>query len=195
MSFIELLGFLTGVINVWLLARQILWNWPVGIANNLLYFAVFVHSGLYGDAGLQLIYAALGFYGWWQWSHPASGSETLRVTRTSCSTWMWLIPTTAFATVALAFFLARFTDSTVPRWDGLTTALSLAATYGQTKKLLKSWWIWILADVIYIPLYIYKGLWLTSALYTIFMILCVVGLRAWRRALADSSSPPTAAIG
>lgn len=192
MSLTELLGFLTGVINVWLLARQILWNWPVGIANNLLYFAVFLHSGLYGDAGLQLIYAALGVYGWWHWSHPAPGSAILAVTRTARSTWMWLVPATALAAVALSFFLARFTDSTVPRWDALTTALSLAATYGQTKKLLESWWTWILADIIYVPLYIYKGLWLTSGLYAIFMILCVVGLRAWWKALRESSE--TAAL-
>lgn len=184
MSLTEVLGFLTGVVNVWLLARQVLWNWPIGIANNLLYLVVFVRSGLYGDAGLQLIYAAMGAYGWWTWSHPAPGRGDLRVTRTSRATWTWLMPATAAAAIALAFFLRRFTDSTVPNWDALTTALSLAATYGQTKKLLESWWIWILVDVIYIPLYIYKGLWLTSALYAIFMILCVVGLRAWQKALA-----------
>jgi nicotinamide mononucleotide transporter len=182
-SLTELLGFLTGVVNVWLLARQVVWNWPVGIANNLLYLAVFLHSGLYGDAGLQLIYAALGIYGWWHWSHPAHGTTALPVTRTPPSTWMWLIPATAIGAVFLSIFLARFTDSTVPRWDALTTALSLAATYGQTKKLLESWWIWILADTVYIPLYIYKSLWLTSALYAIFMVLCVVGLRAWWKAL------------
>ena len=187
MSLTELLGFLTGVANVWLLARQVLWNWPVGIANNLLYFAVFVHSGLYGDAGLQLVYATLGVYGWWTWSHPASestaGRVSLAVTRTSRATWARLIPATAGAAIGLYFFLKRFTDSTVPQWDGLTTALSLAATYGQTKKLLESWWIWIAADLIYIPLYIYKDLRLTSALYAIFMILCVVGLREWWKAL------------
>jgi nicotinamide mononucleotide transporter len=186
-SFTELLGFLTGVVNVWLLARQVLWNWPVGIANNLLYLAVFVHSGLYGDAGLQLMYAALGVYGWWTWSHPAPGRPALSVTRTTRATWTWMIPSTAVAAVALSFFLRRFTDSTVPNWDGLTTALSLAATYGQTKKLLESWWIWILADLIYIPLYIYKDLRLTSALYAIFMILCVVGLRSWQQALGEAT--------
>ncbi len=189
MSLTELLGFLTGVVNVWLLARQILWNWPVGMANNLLYFAVFLHSGLYGDAGLQLIYAGLGVYGWWHWSHPAPGRTTLSVARMSPMTWIWLIPATALATFVLAMFLVRFTDSTVPRWDALTTALSLAATYGQTKKLLESWWIWILADLIYVPLYIYKGLWLTSGLYVIFMILCIVGLRAWWRALVTREVP------
>jgi len=182
-SFTELLGFLTGVINVWLLARQVLWNWPVGIANNLLYFVVFLHAGLYGDAGLQLVYATLGVYGWWRWSHPASGGFALTVTRTSRATWTWLVPATALAAFGLSFFLRRFTDSTVPNWDALTTALSLAATYGQARKLLESWWIWILADVIYIPLYIYKGLRLTAVLYAIFMLLCFVGLRAWWKAL------------
>jgi nicotinamide mononucleotide transporter len=190
-SFTELLGFLTGVVNVWLLARQVLWNWPVGIANNLLYFAVFVHSGLYGDAGLQLVYATLGVYGWWTWSHPKLGAPELAVTRTSPATWAWLIPTTALAAIGLFFFLKRFTDSTVPQWDAPTTALSLAATYGQTRKLLESWWIWIAADLIYIPLYIYKDLRLTSALYAIFMVLCVVGLREWWKAL-QSFQPRTA---
>ena len=83
----------------------------------------------------------------------------------------------------MRWFLARFTDSTVPGWDGLTTALSLAATYGQARKLLESWWLWILADLVYIPLYIYKGLVLTSVLYFVFLLLCVFGLREWTRNL------------
>jgi nicotinamide mononucleotide transporter len=67
----------------------------------------------------------------------------------------------------------------VPAWHATTTALSLAATYGQCKKLLESWWIWILADLIYIPLYVYKGLRLTSLLYAVFLLLCIFGLRSW----------------
>jgi nicotinamide mononucleotide transporter len=151
----ELLGVLTVIVNVWLLARQVIWNWPVGIVSNLLYLAVFLHSGLYGDAGLQIVYATFGVYGWWIWSHPKLGQTELVVTRTSRTTWAWLIPSTALAAVGLSFFLRRFTDSTVPNWDALTTALSLAATFGQTRKLLESWWIWIAADLIYIPLSTY----------------------------------------
>src|SRR5678816_696828 len=97
-SAVEILGFLTGVVNVWLLARQNIWNWPVGLANNGLYVAVFVAAGLYGDAGLQLVYIALGIYGWWAWAHPGARPE-LTVTRTPPKTWMWLTP----ATVAAAF--------------------------------------------------------------------------------------------
>jgi nicotinamide mononucleotide transporter len=189
----EALGFVTGALCVWLLARQIIWNWPIGIANNALYLIVFLRSGLYGDAGLQVVYMILGAYGWWTWLRVTPGRAELAITRTSHQTWAWLIPTTGAAAIALAFFLARFTDSTVPGWDGFTTALSLAAIYGQSRKYVESWWIWIAADVIYIPLYIYKNLRLTSVLYLVFLTLCVIGLREWRRALAMHDVEPTAA--
>ena len=177
---IEIFGFVTGVVNVWLLARQNIWNWPVGIANNLAYLILFATSGLYGDSGLQFVYIVLGIYGWWLWLHR-TGGDTLRVSRTSSKVWLQLVVATLAAGLILRWFLARFTDSTVPSWDATTTALSLAATYGQCKKLLECWWIWILADLIYIPLYIYKGLRLTSVLYAVFLLLCIFGLRSWLR--------------
>jgi nicotinamide mononucleotide transporter len=96
---------------------------------------------------------------------------------------MWILPSIGVAALLLARFLATYTDSTVPRWDGLTTSISLAATYGQCKKLVESWWLWIVADLIYIPLYLYKSLWLTSILYGVFLVLCIVGLRSWMGAL------------
>ena len=184
----ELLGSLTGILCVWLLVRQNIWNWPIGLANNALYVAVFLSAGLYGDAGLQLVYIALGVYGWWIWSHPGARNE-LQVTRTPRKTWIWLTPVTLAAAIGLAFFLRRFTDSTVPVWDGFTTALSLAAIYGQTKKYLESWWIWIAVDIIYVPLYLYKHLRLTSGLYFVFLLLCVMGLRKWSRALRTQREP------
>jgi nicotinamide mononucleotide transporter len=182
---IEAFGFITGVINVWLLARQNIWNWPVGLANNAAYLILFATTGLYGDAGLQIVYIALSIYGWWNWARRGSAAR-LPVMRTPTRVWNVLAPLTIISFVVLRWFLARYTDSTVPVWDGLTTALSLAAIYGQSRKFLESWWIWILADLIYIPLYIYKGLWLTSVLYLVFLLLCIFGLRQWMRELTTS---------
>ena len=185
---IEIFGFVTGAVNVWLLARQNIWNWPIGIANNLAYLLLFAKSGLYGDAGLQLVYISLAIYGWRIWLRRSAGPR-LSVSRATPVVWTYLTPATLVAVLVLRWFLSCFTDSTVPGWDGVTTALSLAATYGQCRKLLESWWIWILADLVYIPLYIHKGLVLTSVLYFVFLLLCIFGLREWTRELREETRP------
>ena len=97
--------------------------------------------------------------------------------------WVGLAVAGAVGLAALWLFLDQATSSTVPLADALTTVLSLLATYGNARKLVESWWIWIAADLIYIPLYGYKGLWLTSTLYVGFLCLCIAGLRAWQRDL------------
>lgn len=185
MTWAEVLGFLTGVLNVWLLVRQNVANWAVGIVNVLLLLAVFWAYGLYADASLQVLYVVLGLLGWWQWLYGGQRRTRLEVSRTSSAEWSGLAVAGALATVAIWLVLGRFTDSTVPLADAVTTTLSLAATYLQTRKKLESWWVWIVADVIYVPLYLYKGLWLTGALYVVFMGLCVAGLLAWRAALRE----------
>src|SRR5580658_1146910 len=108
---IEIFGFVTGVVNVWLLAWQNIWNWPIGIANNLAYLLLFAKSGLYGDAGLQLVYIALAIYGWSIWLRPGTGLH-LAVRRATANVWMYLAPATLLAVLILRWFLSRFTDST-----------------------------------------------------------------------------------
>ncbi|MFD7018179.1 nicotinamide riboside transporter PnuC [Streptomyces sp. NPDC059928] len=184
LTWTEILGFATGALCVWLVARQHIANWPVGLANNVFFIVLFLQAGLYADAGLQVVFIALAVYGWWTWAHGGGpGPGTLAVRRTTRTEWLWLLAAGAVGTVALTFLLGAATDSTVPFWDALTTALSLTATYGQCKKLVESWWLWIAADVVYIPLYAYKELYLTSLLYAGFLALCLIGLRGWRREL------------
>jgi nicotinamide mononucleotide transporter len=95
-------------------------------------------------------------------------------------------------TYALTLLLSGATDSTVPFWDALTTSLSLMATYGQCRKRVESWWLWIAADLVYIPLYAYKELYLTSLLYVGFLTLCLIGLRGWSRDLTPERRPAEA---
>ncbi|MDT0377407.1 nicotinamide riboside transporter PnuC [Streptomyces sp. DSM 42041] len=198
-SWVEVLGFGSGALCVWLVARQHIANWPIGIANNLFFILLFAGAGLYADAGLQVVYIALALYGWWAWLRggPEAAAGRLPVSRTDARTWWVLAPATLAVTALLTLWLARSTDSTVPFWDALTTALSLAATYGQCRKKLESWYLWIAADVVYVPLYAYKGLHLTALLYVGFMILCVVGLRSWRAewTAARTGPAPAAPLG
>ncbi|WP_424214482.1 nicotinamide riboside transporter PnuC [Streptomyces sp. BI20] len=193
MSWTEVLGFATGALCVWLVARQHVANWPIGIANNVFFIVLFAQAGLYADAGLQFVFIALAAYGWWSWTHgggpgrPADG-RSLPVRRTTRAEWLGLAAAGAVGTLALTLLLARATDSTVPFWDALTTVLSLCATYGQCRKLVESWWLWIAVDLVYIPLYAHKGLYLTAVLYLGFLSLCAIGLRDWRRSLTDAGA-------
>ncbi|MEV4312176.1 nicotinamide riboside transporter PnuC [Actinocrispum sp. NPDC049592] len=183
LSWGEIAGFVTGALCVWLVARQNVWNWPIGILNNVFFLVLFVSTGLYADGVLQVVYIALAAYGWWAWLRGGSAHSQLSVSRTSVFQWWVLLGLGVAGTASLTWVLVRFTDSTVPVADAVTTVLSLLATWGQTRKKLESWWLWIAADVIYIPLYAYKGLWLTGVLYFGFLCLCVVGLFGWRTSL------------
>ncbi len=189
-SWAELFGDATGVACVWMTARKHVSNWPVGLLNNAFFFLLFWWSKLYGDAVLQLVFAALGAYGWWAWARPGEAERPVR--RATAIEWLVLLPLTAVATVGAAAWLARHTDSPVPRWDATVLCLSLAATYGQARKQLESWWLWIAVDVLSVPLYLVRRLYPTAALYAVFLALCVVGLRAWSRELSGARRSPDA---
>lgn len=177
----ELLGFVTGAACVWLIVKENIWNWPIGIANNLFYIFLFFRAGLFADVGLQGFYITIGLYGWWNWLHGGRGDSDLPISRTGAVEGLLLVTGTGLLTACLAFLLIRFTPSTVPWWDGLTTALSITAQWMMAKKKLEHWLFWIVTDALSIGLFIYKHLYLTAGLYFIFGIMCALGLRQWMR--------------
>ena len=186
MTWIEILGFVTGAASVILAVRESAWNWLVGIANNVFFFLLFWHSKLYADALLQVVYAVISVYGWWNWVRGGTGHSKLPISNTRKGTALWLSVLTVLATGIMTYLLSRFSDSKVPFWDGLTTALSLTAQFMLSRKLLENWWVWMTADIIYILLYCYKALYLTGILYAIFFALCIAGYRGWLTTLRSS---------
>ena len=189
-SWAEVLGDVSGVACVLLVARELIWNWPLGLANNVFWCLLFFRAKLYEDATLQVVFFALGVYGWQLWIRGERGrASTLPVRRTTAREWQWLALATVAATAVLAALLAHHTDSPVPLWDASVMTLSLAATYGQAHKLLESWWLWIAVDVISVPLYLVRQLYPTAFVYVLFGALCVVGLRGWRQSLRAAGAP------
>jgi len=176
----EILGDLAGAACVALVARQHILNWPLGLLNNVFWAWLFFRAKLYGDSSLQGFFFVLGVYGWYRWVQKGDRGETLPVRRTRPHEWKWLAVAVIVSTALLSVFLSHATDSPAPLADASVLTLSLAATWGQAEKLLESWWLWILVDVISVPLYVSRALYPTAALYVVFGALCVVGLRAWR---------------
>jgi len=178
----ELAGFVSGALCVWLLIKQNIWNWPVGITNNIFYIVIFLKSGLYADMGVQFVYIAVAIYGWWNWLHGGLDHSELKVARASVAGLLGYLALAAAGTGVLYWILRRFTNSTVPLADGLTSALFLTAQYMMSRKLIENWWFWILGDGLVIGLYIYKHLYLTSVLYVIFLAMSVAALLEWQKA-------------
>ena len=181
----ELLGTLTGIVCVWLLVKQNIWNWPIGIANNIFYVFVFFKSGLFADMGLQFIYLSIALYGWWNWLHGGNNHSELDVSRTSGRGLLGYCGAAAASTAILYWLLRSFTPSTVPFADGLTTSLFLTAQFMMSRKLVENWWFWIVGDVLVIGLYIYKHLYATTGLYMVMLAMCFLGLQQWRKALQE----------
>jgi nicotinamide mononucleotide transporter len=180
----EALGFVTGALCVYLVVRENVWNFPVGIANSAFFLALFAGARLYGDAALQVVYIALGFQGWYLWLRGGENRTPLRVERASRRLLAGVAAFVVAGTAGLTLFFRHVNDS-APFLDALTTALSLGAQYLLNRKAVENWWLWMTADVLYIYLYSTKGLHLTAVLYFVFLCLCVAGLWSWLRTMRE----------
>ncbi|WP_370616737.1 nicotinamide riboside transporter PnuC [Mumia sp. Pv 4-285] len=191
-SWAEVIGAVTGVLCVWWVSREVIWNFPVGLANNVFLLVVFMDAKLYADGVLQIVFFALGVYGWTVWARGTGGGrdgDQEPVRRTTRREWVGLAVAGVLLLGASFAWLRHFTDSPVPFWDSLALALSLVATYGQARKLVESWWVWIAVDVVSVPLFLSRGLPLIALLYLVYGIICIRGLIAWRRALVRQEAP------
>lgn len=184
MSPLELFAATLGVLAVWLTARQNIWCWPIGLVMVLIYVWIFFEVKLYSDMLLQGLYAVLQGYGWWQWTRGGArhdGREVSRLTPRQRTTGLGL---GAAGSLALGYVMATHTDAAAPWLDAALTGFSLVAQVWMAQKRLECWALWIVVDVIFVGLFIYKGLYLTAALYALFTLLAVHGWRQWRQPLA-----------
>lgn len=155
-------------------------GWPLAMASSLLYAVLFLHSRLYGEAGLQLVFVAAAGWGWWQWlrGRGADGAA-LAVHRLDRRQRLMALAFTLAAWPMLGELLGRLTDSDVPYLDALPTVASLTGQVLLGRKAIENWPVWLAVNLFSVGLFALKGLWLTVALYAVFAVLSVVGWRAW----------------
>ena len=175
---LELISFVLAAITVILNIRQKHWAWLFSIVSSATYAAVFFDARLYGDMGLQFVFIAASVWGWYQWLH-GSDRQPLVVTRLKSSHRAWALAAWLVGFVLLSTFLDNFTDTDVPHADGFLTAGSLVGQLLLARKKVENWHVWIAVDILYVGLYLYKGLVLTAVLYGVFVLLAIAGLRTW----------------
>ncbi|MFI5097556.1 MAG: nicotinamide riboside transporter PnuC [Candidatus Acidiferrales bacterium] len=188
MSPLEIVAVLTSVIGIWLTTRRKLSSWPVILVSCVLYALVFRREKLYSDMLLQFVYMVFAVYGWWHWWRGVKEDGTVRVERLSGRGLAAGVVVGAAGSFVLGFLMARYTDAALPHIDAALTSFSLVAQWWSTRKHIANWWLWIVVDALEIGVFLYKRLYLTSALFAFLIFLAVLGLRAWRQALREQES-------
>lgn len=178
----EVVGFVTGGLCVLLAARRLIWTYPLGIANNVVFAGLFLDHALYADAGLQVVYLVLGVTGWVGWARRPAVDDRVAIESVPRRAVPVLLGAALVGTVAIAMLLHRLTDSTTEIADAATTTVSLVAQVMMNRRWLQSWMVWIAVDIAYVGLYLSKGLTITALLYLLFIGCCVLGYRTWRQA-------------
>jgi nicotinamide mononucleotide transporter len=180
MSPIETAAFVLGVVNIVLLVRRSIWNYPFALAMVALYAHVFFEAKLYSDALLQLFFFVVNLYGWWQWRRSQAREGDILVELMSNRARLGWAAGCAAGIAAWGWLMHRFTDASYPWWDAGVAIVSIAAQIMLAKRWLENWVLWIGVDIVSIGLYAAKGLWLTMALYAVFLALATWGLIDWR---------------
>jgi len=191
MSYIEFFGTIFNILCVWLVAKNKIINWPIGILGTLLFGFLFFQINLYSDFFEQIYFLITGFWGWWVW---AKGRKTdvgeKPIKKLSTPSRVWWIGVIIMGTGLLGYFTANihtyfpqvFTEAaSFPYLDAFTTVLSFVATIFLVRKKVEAWYLWILVDIIGIGLYWTKDVRLVSLLYIVFLILATKGLINWLR--------------
>jgi nicotinamide mononucleotide transporter len=186
-TILEIIGVITGLLCVYLAARNNIWNWPIAIVSVTLYIFIFFDAHLYADMGLQVYFLAMNIYGWYFWSRkPAIEIKAPVVLITSrqiiyATTIIVIVtPSLGYTLIKLAPVL-HYTPASFPYLDSFCTACSLVAQFYMARKILENWLIWICVDIIYVGVYIFKGLDLTAIMYAIYVAIALLGYIDWKK--------------
>lgn len=188
MSQLEWLAAALVLINVALVARRNVWNYPFALVAVTLYAFVFYEAKLYSDMLLQGFFFALNLYGWANWLRAKDDSGVPVGWMTPRERSFWALAT-IIAWVAWSAAMHRFTDAAAPWADGGIAMASIAAQGLLARRRVESWFLWILVDLIAIPLFAWRGLYATSAVYVVLLGISIAGLIEWRRAAAAGATP------
>ena len=180
---VELAGFITGLLYLYWEYKANRLLWVAGLLMPCMSMWVYWHAGLYADFGMNIYYLLMALYGLVAWGRRDAGSDkpALRISHIGrghlAAVGALFVP----VYLLIAWVLIRFTNSTVPWLDSLTTALSMAGTWMLARKYIEQWVVWIAVDIVSFGLYFYKGIPLYGVLYFVYTVIAFFGMAKWRR--------------
>jgi nicotinamide mononucleotide transporter len=182
---LEAAGVLFSVLYLVLAIRENLWCWPAAFVASVLSVVVLYGARLYSEAALNVFYAAMAVYGWYQWRY---GGRAHRATAAALpiSVWPWRLHALALAgvvagSVVVGAVMSGYTAAAFPYLDAFVTLGSIVTTYMVAKKVLENWLYWLVIDSLSLYLYLARELYLYAGLFAFYLVLVVIGFVRWHR--------------
>ena len=180
-NLLETFGVITGILCVYLAAKNNIWSWPIAITSVVIYIFIFLEAKLYADTGLQFYFLLMNLYGWYFWSRKSENKKKVPVSAIKKKEIILSLIAVAVFTVVLGYMLKQSTDASFPFIDSFCTACSLVAQIFLARKVMENWLIWIFVDLIYVGVYLAKDLHLTAGMYALYIYIAAIGYIDWRK--------------
>lgn len=181
MTAFEIVAVVVSFAGIWLTATRRMLCWPVSLVACALYFKLFLDVRLYADMVLQALFGIGILYGWLQWGRGKDDSGDVVVMPLPPSQAVVGLAAGAVGAVCIGLFTSRYTDASLPWMDAALSSFSLVAQYWTARRYTASWLLWISVDILYVGMFVVKGLTLTAGLYAAMIALAVIGYRRWRK--------------
>lgn len=176
---LEWLAFCTSLVYVFLASRKSSWCWIFAFISSVAYVYICFSIQLYADTALQVFYALMALWGWWNWGNTNKNVLVLQTWTFKKNALLCLF--SALTGFILGFLLHQYTDQAFPYIDAQIFCFSIAATYLISQKVLENWIYFVVIDLIAFPLFWSRGVYVTALLYLFFTILAVWGWLQWRK--------------
>ena len=182
-NWMEVLGLITGLLCVWLLIKENVLTFPIGLIYAVLTVLVVYNEKLYADVLLNVYYVGMNAYGWFFWLRGGGERRVerrLEVGSVTQKQIVWLASILVVGSAVMGYALTSYTDADLAYPDSFTTVASFIAMYMSAKKFLESWYLWFIVDVVQLILYLIKGIELYALLYFIYLVMAFFGWKAWK---------------
>lgn len=182
---LEILAFVFGIASVWYAKKENILVYPTGIICTVITVYLLYINEYFGDMMMNFYYSVMSIYGWWNWSRKKGDTFLVPISRTTRRE--KIIGIGLFVlTMIITYGVYKAYDypMQIPNYiDIITSGVFFTAMWYMANKKLENWTLWIIADLITIPLYAYRGLGMLSLQYLIFTILAIQGYIEWKKSL------------
>ncbi len=191
MSVLEIIAVITSFVAIWLTAKRRMLCWPINLLACALYFKLFLDVRLYADMVLQALFAAAILYGWAAWARGKVDDGEIVVRPLHPTQTVLGLSAGAAGAVMIGWFTSRHTDAALPWMDATLSSFSLVAQYWTARRHRASWLLWIVVDIVYVGMFVFKGLLPTAGLYAAMIVLAALGYSRWRSKGAEPKHKAT----